>query len=149
VAELNLVQAEADILIELEKHRSDDKNWEYPILGGGLTIPLISVNQKEHFILDIGRSHIDLKRGKYQTRGRKVVVLLRLDFGGPPHRNPDGEEISSPHLHIYREDYGDKWAFPIPNDTFLNIDDKWQTLQDFMQYCHITQPPYIKRGLWT
>lgn len=97
----------------------------------------------------LAHHNIDLKRGKYQTRGRKVVVLMRLDFGSAPHRNPDGVEISSPHLHSYRENYGDKWAYPISHEIFSNIHDTWQTLQDFMQYCHITQPPYIEKELWT
>jgi hypothetical protein len=37
---------------------------------------------------------------------------MRLDLDGPPHRNPDDEEIPWPHLHVYREGYGDKWASP-------------------------------------
>jgi hypothetical protein len=148
MAELNITQVEADILIRMEKHRQDDKIWKYPGIAEEITIPLISENQKEHFLLDIRRWRIDLKKGKYQTRGRKIIILVRLDFGGAPHRNPDGCEIASPHIHLYRENYGDKWAFPIPIDAFPNINDLGQTLNDFMVYCAITQPPYIEKGLW-
>jgi len=77
-----------------------------------------------------------------------VVVLVRLDFGGHPHRNPDGEEILSPHLHIYKEGYGDKWAIPVPTDRFPNMDDLWKTLEDFMRFCNITEPPFIEKGLF-
>ncbi|KJU85379.1 prophage protein [Candidatus Magnetobacterium bavaricum] len=42
----------------------------------------------------------------------RKIILLRLCFGGHPHRNPDDTEISSPHLHRYREGYADKWAYP-------------------------------------
>jgi len=117
--------------------------------GGSICIPLIAADKREHFLLDISRSRIDLLKGKYQNRARQVVVLVRLDFGGAPHRNPDDEEIACPHLHVYREGYGDRWAVPIPMDSFPNVADLWQTLQDFMRYCNITQPPSIQRGLFT
>jgi hypothetical protein len=99
-------------------------------------------------VLDVSRGQIDLLRGKYQNRGRQVVVLIRLDFGGAPHRNPDGKEIACPHLHLYQEGFGDKWAIEVPKDKFPNIADLWQTLQDFMRYCNIVEPPFIKRGLF-
>ena len=70
---------------------------------------------------------------------RENCSPLRLDYGGPLHRNPDGEEIPCPHLHIYREGYGDKWAVPIPTQDSPNIHDHWQTLQDFMRYCNPLQ----------
>ena len=70
-----------------------------------------------------------------------MVILARLDFGGAPHRNPDGEEIASPHLHVYREGFGDKWAFPVPTDTFTDLADLWRTLQNFMHYCNIVELP--------
>ena len=73
--------------------------------------------------------------------------MCRLDLG-VPHRNPDGEEIPAPHLHIYREGYDDKWAYPLPQDTFTNIDDKWQIFLDFMKYCNIVDAPNFKRGLF-
>ena len=147
MAELNLTQVEADSLIQIEKHRVDDTEWDYSGLAGRLEIPLISANRKETFSLDIWRSEISLK-GRYQTRGRKIIVLVRLDFGSQPHRNPDGIEILSPHLHIYREGYADKWAVPIPSEQFSDINDLWQLLQDFMKFCNITKPPEIRRGLW-
>jgi len=149
MAEINLTQSEADSLIEMEKYRIDDTQWNYPGLGGSIIIPLASRDKRENFLLDISRGKIDLLKGTYQNRSRQVVVLVRLDFGGQPHRNPDGEEIPSPHLHIYREGYGDKWAMPIPIERFPNIDDLWQTLQDFINYCNIIQPPIIQRGLFS
>lgn len=148
MAEINLTQAEADALIEVEKHRIDDTRWNYPGLGGSITVPLISTDKRENFLLDVSRGKIDLLKGTYQNRSRQIIVLARLDFRGQPHRNPDEQEISSPHLHIYREGYGAKWAFPIPIDKFPNISDLWQTLQDFMGFCNITEPPFIERGLF-
>ncbi len=77
-----------------------------------------------------------------------MIVLARLDFAGPPHRNPDGEEVGSTHLHLYREGYGDKWAYPVPAERFPNLRDPWLTLDDFMRYCRIVEPPRIRRGLF-
>lgn len=74
---------------------------------------------------------------------------MRLDFGGAPHRNPDDQEIGSPHLHLYREGYGDKWAFPVPIEHFPRTSDLWETLEDFLRFCHVTIPPRIERGLFT
>lgn len=147
--EINLTQSEADALINMEKVRVDDQNCDYPGLGGRITIPLTSRNKRENFLLDVSRGKIDLLKGTYQDRALQMVVLIRLDFGVQPHRNPDGQEIPSPHLHVYREGYGDKWAAPIPAQDFTNIQDLWQTLQDFMKYCNIVEPPNIQRGLFS
>ena len=63
-------------------------------------------------------SRINALKGTYQTRARQVMVLVRLCFGGGAHRNPDGVRITSPHLHTYREGFGDKWAMPLPEVQF-------------------------------
>lgn len=149
MAELNLTQAEADALIALAKHRVDGTEWDYPDFGGAISIPLVSTDRREQFVLDLRRGRIDLTKGTYQNRGRQVVVLVRLDFGGAPHRNPDGGEIDSPHLHLYREGFGDKWAVPAPASQFRDVSDPWQTLNEFMRYCHVIEPPNIRRGLFT
>ncbi len=149
MAEINLTQSEAEALIAMEKVRIDDQDWDYPSLGGRISIPLVSKNKRENFILDLSRGNIDLLKGTYQNRARQIVILVRLDFDGQPHRNPDGQEITSPHLHIYREGFGDKWAAPVPPDVFSNVTDLWQTLLEFMTYCNIVEPPRIERGLFT
>lgn len=110
---------------------------------------MVSGDRREQFLLDLRRGRIDLAKGTYQNRARQVVVLARLDFGGAPHQNPDGGEIASPHLHLYREGYGDKWALPAPGDRFVNLSDPWQMLEDFMRFCNIVEPPIIRRGLFT
>ena len=149
MANANLTQAEADALMALEKARRDETEWDYPDFGGRTTVPLVSTDRKEQFLLDLRRGRIDLRKGTYQNRGRQVAVLARLDFGGAPHRNPDGEEVGSPHLHLYREGYGDRWAYPVPGSDFPSLDDPWQTLTDFMRFCNVVQPPVIRRGLFT
>lgn len=149
MADMNLTQAEADALIAMEKHRATESRSDFPMGGQSLVLPLQSADKREHFMLDVSRGRIDLRKVKMQNRGRQVVVLVRLDLSGAPHRNPDDVEIPAPHLHIYREGFGDKWAVAVPAERFPNIDDVWGTLEDFLRFCNITQPPHIERGLFT
>jgi hypothetical protein len=149
VADINLLQAEADALIAVEKHRVNEERSDFPMGGQSVVLPLQSADRREHFLLDLSRGRIDLLKVKMQSRGRQVVVLVRLDLGGAPHRNPDDEDIAAPHLHVYREGYGDKWAIPVPANRFRDTADVWITLEDFLHYCNVTQPPHIDRGLFT
>jgi hypothetical protein len=149
MADMNLTQAEADALIAMEKHRVNEDRSDFPMGGQSLVLSLQSPDKREHFLLDLSRGRIDLLKVKMQNRARQVVVLVRLDLGGAPHRNPDDEEIPAPHLHVYREGYGDKWAIPVPPDRFTATADLWTTLVEFMRFCNITHPPRIERGLFT
>lgn len=149
MADINLTQAEADALIAMEKHRASEARKDFPMGGEFVSLPLESADRREQFLLDLGRGRIDLRKVKMQTRGRQVVVLVRLDLGGAPHRNPDGEEIPAPHLHVYREGYGDKWAIAVPAGEFRDLSDVWTTFEDFLRYGNITRPPHVERGLFT
>lgn len=144
-----LSQAEADLLLALEKEAVEEKAYEYPDLGGAIRVPLQSLDGREQFSLDVSRSEINLSKGTCQNRGRVTVVLARLDFGGPPHRNPDDEEIPCPHLHVYREGYGDKWAVKVPAGVFSDLTDPWKSLHDFMRFCNVTKAPTFRQGLFT
>lgn len=149
MADISLTQAEADALIVMEKHRVTNDRTDFPMGGESVILPLQSADKREQFLLDLSRGRINLQKVKMQTRGRQVIVLVRLDLGGAPHRNPDGKEIPVPHLHVYREGYGDKWAMPVPTYFFCDVTDVWKTFEDFLRFCNITQPPYIDRGLFT
>ncbi|MFQ5646059.1 MAG: hypothetical protein ACE5GM_03940 [bacterium] len=147
MAEINLTQTEADQLVAMEKHRADDSSYDFSNQTA-LSIPLVSANKREHFLLDLGRGRVKISKIKYQNRTRQTVILVRLELNGAPHRNPDGEEVPCPHLHLYREGFGDKWAYPLPADGFTNPTDTWKTLNDFMKYCNIVRPPSMKTGLF-
>ena len=149
MADINPTAAEAEALISMPKIKVNDDRHDYPGTGGSLVIPLTSEDKREEFLLDIYRGRIDLLKGTYQNRARQVVVLVRVDFGGAPHRNPDGAEVPSPHMHLYREGFGDKWAVPLPRDKFPNVADLWQLLDDFMRFCNVVDRPEIVRGLFT
>lgn len=149
MAEIALTQAEADALIALEKHRATSERHDFPMGGESLTVSLHSADKHEHFLLDLSRGRIDLLKVKMQNRARQVVVLVRLDLGDAPHRNPDDTEVPAPHLHVYREGYGDKWAIPVPTASFRNTSELRTTLDDFLRFCNVTQPPHIDWGLFT
>ena len=147
MTDTNLTQDEADCLIRMEKHRSNDKLTVFPYPGESVELPLHSLDQQEHFLIDLSRSKIDLAKVKMQNRGRLIIVLVRLDLGGAPHRNPDGEEMPTPHLHIYKEGFGDKWACSVPEEHFSDLSDISGTLDGFLLYCNVTVRPYIEMGL--
>lgn len=144
-----LSQAEVDALLAMEKHHTTLERIRLPDGGGGISVPLVSVDGTETFQLDISRGRINLAKGKFQNRARTTIVLPRVDIGGAWHRNPDDTEVPCPHIHLYREGFGDRWAFPVTPEQFADPLDHWQTLFDFMRYCNVTKPPDFERGLFT
>lgn len=113
-----------------------------------ISIPLQSENRREVLLLDIARARIKIEKCTYQTRARQTVLLARLDFGAAPHRNPDGTRIGSPHLHLYKEGFADKWAYPLPTEHFTPLMDSMKMLEDFMRFCNIVVPPVFSRDLF-
>jgi len=149
MADINLTQEEADRLIAMEKIANGEENdLFFPGPGERLAIPLNSLDRRENFMLDITRSQIKLTKATYQNRARVAIILMRLDLDGPPHQNPDGEQIPCPHLHIYREGYGDKWAIPAPNDRYTDTQNLFATFEAFMRHCNVTTPPKLQSGLF-
>jgi hypothetical protein len=138
MADIEITQAEADSLIAMEKRFVDDKDWTFPAAGQRIGHGLTSVDKRENFMLDVTRAQIKLTKATYQNRARQAIILMRLDIDGSPHRNPDGSDIPCPHLHIYREGFGDKWAIAAPLDRYTNTLDLFSTCEAFMQHCNIT-----------
>ncbi len=149
MADINSTQDEADKLMAMEKRAVDEKEWLFPSPGDRVAIPLTSLDKRESFMLDVTRAQIKLTKATYQNRARVAIILMRLDLDGPPHWNPDGVEIPCPHLHIYREGYGDKWAIPAPVAIYTNTLDLFSTCDAFMRHCNIIDPPEIQKGLFS
>ena len=76
MANIALTQAEADGLLAMEKHRVDDKVWSLPHSGGSVTIPLVSVDGRESFLLDLRRGRINLAKSTTRTASGKSSYLL-------------------------------------------------------------------------
>jgi hypothetical protein len=133
----------------MEKRFVDDKDWTFPAVGGRIALALASLDNRENFTLDVTRAQIKLTKATYQNRARRAIVLMRLDLDGSPHRNPDGTEIPCPHLHVYREGYGDKWATAAPIDRYTNTLDLFSTCETFLQHCNITGKYNLQKGLFS
>ncbi len=149
MTELILTQKEADTLISAKKSAINQDYINLPDLGGSIDILLYANQKKEEFVLSYTRHSINLSKRNHHLRGRKVIGLVRLDLDGPPHRNPDGKEIGSRHLHLYREGYGLKWAFEVPTEYFSNLENTFLTLEEFLKYCNVEEMPNIVRGLFS
>ena len=141
-----LSQAEADALFGMKKYQKGKKKFYLPPGGGKCVVPLVSANHRESFALDIRATRIMLTnkdgrgaKGAYHNREmRNYFGLARLDFGGQTHRNPDGQEVGTPHLHYYREGFDDHFAMPLPAE-FSDTSDIWQLFVEFIRYCNIDE----------
>ena len=131
-----LTQAEANTLIEMLKTIQDsDKPVSFPLPGSAEKLLLQSEDGKSEFIVDINRKgYLSIsEKCTYQGRYQKTNILLRLDVGAAEHTNPDDTIVSGNHIHIYKECYGDKYAYELPEE-FIHPDDLVQTTIDFLKY---------------
>lgn len=82
-----------------------------------------SLDSEDLFILDITRGNLKLNKISYQTRHPlSETILLRIDTKGPRHKNPNDDCIEGPHIHIYIDEYENKWAIPLDNNMAEYID---------------------------
>lgn len=143
---MSITQAEADYLIGLPKRFVTNDPLE---LGPALKIKreLVSADGRERFLLDVWCSGVWLGKYTFQNRVRVIVILVRVDVGDTlEHTNPDGVQVSGSHIHIYREGYDDKFAFPLNKYPFGDPADMVRTFEDFASLCHIeTLPPIARR----
>lgn len=146
-----LTQKEADAFLCMNKKPFNDKEYSFTMEGESFRIPLFSQDRREEFSLDITRSYVRLNKMSYNHRVRKVICLARIDLVEAPafHMNPDGNHIDGPHFHTYKEGYGDKWAFPLPERFDKNKKNPYILLQDFMDFCNIHPKPKIKKNLFS
>lgn len=142
-----LLQAEADALLAAPKHFVDGSTIEFPP-GGHEIRELMDAAERDLFHFDLRRGSIRISKLTYQTRARRSIILARLDIDGSPHTNPDGNKVGGPHLHIYREDYEDKWAAPVDPSVFKDPSDIGQAFVDFCGFCRIESPPPLQAGGW-
>lgn len=129
----HLSQAEADAFIAMLKNVIGQPiHFDYT----KKTIVLENSQHRKDFLLDIIPNRVRPNKITNQLRVNKNVLLVRLDVNGPPHRNPDDSEIPCPHLHVYREGYDLKWAYPIP-EIFGDCQTLMDFLDSFCSYCNI------------
>jgi hypothetical protein len=143
----DLTQHEADRLISIRKMAQEDEKYSFPSEGESCSIPIVSLDRQEQFLLDIHQSRITLTKITSQLRVKNSCILLRVDTGSRWHTNPDGTVIQGPHIHRYREGHGDAFAEELPKHIFTNPDDTWNTFCEFMYYCNIIPEPNVERRI--
>jgi hypothetical protein len=139
-----LTQAEANELMHMVKHFVRPPATITIPPGVDETHELASLDDRERFLLDVWRGTLRLTKLKFQNRVRTVIVLARLDIDGAPHTNPDGQMITGTHLHLFREGFDDKWAYPIDPGVFTVLRDPGTTFQEFCTFCNIESPPSVQ-----
>jgi hypothetical protein len=141
---LNQQQAD-DLIAVLKELKSKNKKIPFPQPTNELRIEVESTtNKKDKFILDVNRKgQFNLLKCTFQTRYKSSIRLLRIDIEGPPHENPDGTMIDCPHIHIYREGYELKWAYPLSDILKGQNEDLLDILIEFLQYNNIKQNGYL------
>jgi hypothetical protein len=145
-----LTQSDADSLIAMPKRYEGPPGIRvmpgtseiYDVVGAtGLVVP------EERFILDLARGRRKSIKLKFQTRARKIVILVRLDLNSAPHTNPDGSKVDGSHLHIFREGFGDRWAQSIDPKRFSDPSDLTTSFREFCGFCRIANLPAIQESL--
>ncbi len=102
-----------------------------------------SIETKDIFLLDFYRGSFELTKYTYNNRYRQSIILLRYDSKGR-HTNPDGELLDGPHVHIYREGFNDKFAFPISEVGVDLVDTMEIVLAKILRFCNVNKIPSIE-----
>lgn len=143
-----ITQAEFDFLIKQDKEFEDPS---HPISLGPAplqwTRKIKSLINKEVFLLDFYRGSFELSKYTFNKRYRQTVILLRYDNGGR-HTNPDGITFDGPHVHLYREGYNDKFAFPISEIGVIPSDSMGAVLKKILQFCNVKRFPTIEVSMF-
>jgi hypothetical protein len=140
---MSITQSDFNNIIKEEKIFSDLINpLELSPAPICWTREIKAINSKNIYLLDFYRGSFELTRYTYNKRYRQSLILLRYDSGGR-HTNPDGVTFDGPHVHIFREGFNDKFAYPISD---LNIEDTNsidEVLDKLLQFCNVIKRPVI------
>lgn len=145
-----LSQHEIDYLLVVLKNLNERQPLAFPAASDSQAYNVVSEDGRDRFIIDANRKgHIKVTKCTFQERHQTGNILLRLDIDGPPHTNPDGNELPCPHLHIIRENYGTSWAYPIPTEIFTDTTDLLLSFINFLEYCKVkdTNNIFFQDGL--
>lgn len=144
-----LTQKEVDMLLSLIKVLAENKPITFPNPGEIIHLEAFSTSSSDKFLIDVNRKgQIKISKCTYQTRYKRSTILLRVDIDGPEHTNPDGEVVPCPHIHIYREGYEDRWAYPLEQHIKTDPFDLVEVLISFLRYNNINDIPdiYFQQG---
>src|ERR1019366_6962464 len=124
-----LSQVEAEQFMLMSKRFVDPPSSVSIPPGADDTYELAGSGGRDRFLLDVWRGTLRLSKLKFQNRVRTAIALVRLDVDGAPHTNPDGAWLPGTHLHLFKEGYDDRWAYPVDPDLFTLLSDPGTTFQ--------------------
>lgn len=136
-----LTQIEANELLAKAKEatRKEVLSWEKISRHDE---PVIAIGEPDlQFVLSLSRNPFEI-RAHFRTKS-KSVHLARID-STRQHINPDGERITGPHLHWYREGYGLEWAEAID---WYDINKPLDTLYTFLELIKTRFPRGVQEAL--
>lgn len=145
-----LKQNEIDNLLNMLKMLETKGMFIFPSVGESSKVDITSLDGKDKFVVDINRKgKIKLSKCTFQERYTKDVILLRIDIDGPPHTNPDGKVIRSNHIHICKEGFDVRWAYPLTGQ-ITDAKDLIKALIEFLEYCKVqnTSEISIQEGMF-
>lgn len=139
-----MTQDEYDYLM-LQEKTFEDKNTIIEISPAPIkwTKEIKCKTSNNKFLLDFYRGSFELAKFTANKRFRQTIVMLRYDNGGR-HTNPDGEVFEGPHVHLYKEGYGDKFAFPVSKIKINESDSMETRFKKILHFCNIIDCPYLE-----
>jgi len=156
------MQHSYDELIKMPKQIDGTKlEYDAPAPGKTLEIKLMSSEDLScKFKLSIyeGKhsSQISIavepdRKTSMQTRHR-TETLVRVDVDErAKHTNPDGTVIEGSHVHIAKEGYGDRIAYPIDAEEAIRVVGNDKTIisifESFREFCHIEKALQVNWSL--
>jgi len=109
---------------------------------------ILDTSTKEIFQLNISRKNtLELVRKSKVQGSYYKEPLVRVEVDAPPHTNPDLEIVGRNHIHIYREGYGMRWAYPLESFHHVYFKQPFEFVvlfDDFCQYFHITSDSHLQ-----
>ena len=143
-----ITQTEFDFLMKEDKLFDDLSS---PIQLGPAPIQwtrqINSTASKEVFLLDFYRGSFEISKYTVNKRYRQTVILLRYDNGGR-HTNPDGVLFEGAHVHLYREGFNDKFAFPVSEIGVDKSDSMDSVFAKIMHFCNVKKFPIIEVSMF-
>ena len=137
-----LTQEEADTLSVIEKLLTNPNSIRMPEQGTTKIYPVHYFREgKRNNDMSVStyRGTIDARKVSYRLLYNNNIVLIRIDTHyRTKHINPDKTVIQpmQPHIHLYSEQHGDKYAYPLPQE-FSDTEDIIALFLDFLSYSHI------------
>lgn len=94
----------------------------------------------DKFLLDFYRGSFELAKYTANKRFRQTLIMFRYDNAGR-HTNPDGESFDGPHVHLYREGFNDKFAFPVSKIDIREDESMEDKFRKILHFCNIIECP--------